>query len=83
MTQPAERTLDWKSNDGAFIAETADGYLAGVRKLNGVELDGYLAEVNAPKWFYTARCPTAANAKAWCRKIVISDRRAPLNRDAQ
>ncbi len=75
--------LDWKRHDDgeSTYAETDDGYVCNFGKLDGVSVDGYLATVYAPnwRWTYTARCPTAANAKSWCRHTIVSDRRAPLD----
>jgi hypothetical protein len=56
-----------------------DGYTYGVRKLDGVRLDGYMAEIITPlKRSYGGRFENAGAALSWCRKIVARDRRDPL-----
>jgi hypothetical protein len=60
--------------------ETHDGYAGGFCKLDGVHIDGYLTEVRAPKWTYTARCSTEGRARSWCRHIVMRDRKQPMRR---
>jgi hypothetical protein len=74
--------LNWISNDqrDGEYAETGDGYFVGWRKMGGVALDGYLAEVCAPKWTYTGRFETKASAKSWAGHIIARDRKAPLCR---
>jgi len=81
--QPLIWTTLGIDSERAIVTKTEDGYSAGFYKLEGVSVDGYLATVTAPGWTYTARCGSPENAKAWARKTIISDRRAPLQRTAE
>lgn len=75
--------IHWvREEPGRDIAVTDDGYTAAVFKMNRT-VDAYFGAVDAPAWSYTGLFATRDKAKAWCRKIVARDRRAPLKREKE
>lgn len=66
---------------GGYVAETADGYRAGVHHVDR-RIDSYFAGIETPGWYYSGLFATMGTAKSWARKTIIADRRAPLQRPA-